>query len=77
MSESKFVTAVNTDTGLVSAIPAHYLTAFPQYKELSAKEITELRRADELKLFGEYKTPAPKPTAVTKPAEAPAKEGGK
>lgn len=74
MSESKFVTAVNTDTGIVSGIPAHYLDLYPQYKELSEVEVLELRRADELKLFGEYKTPAP---AKAKTATAPAKEGGK
>lgn len=77
MSESKFVTAVNTVTGLVSGIPVHYLVAYPHYKEISEHEIIELRRADELKLFGEYITPAPKAKAVTKPAEAPAKEGDK
>jgi hypothetical protein len=78
MSENKFVTAVHEKTGVVSAIPKHYLTAFPVYREVSEDEIIELRRASEFKTFGEYLTPAPKPKAVTKPSVAPVvKEGGK
>lgn len=76
VSESKFVTAVNEKTGLVSSIPVHYLTAFPDYRELSENEIIDLRRKTEFATFGEYRTPAPKPKAA-KPSEAPKKEGGK
>ncbi len=77
MSESDFVTAVNEDTKLVSSVPRHYLTEYPQYKELSEAQVVELRRAAEVEMFGEAKTPALKAKAAPKPAEAPAKEGGK
>jgi len=76
VSESKFVTAVNEKTGLVSDIPELYLTAFPDYREVSGDEIVKLRRKAEKALFGEYITPAPKPEAAT-PSEATDKEGGK
>lgn len=75
MSESIFVTAVNEKTGLVSEIPADYLSIFPDYRELSEDDITKLRRKQEKELFGEYRTPAPKAKAADKPAEAPVKEG--
>jgi len=76
MSERDFVTAVNETTGLVSQVPRNYVAAHPQYRELSEVEIVELRREAELKMFGEYKTPAPQKAKASKPAE-PAKEGGK
>lgn len=75
MSESIFVTAVNEKTGLVSEIPADYLSIFPDYRELSEDDITKLRRKQEKELFGEYRTPEPKAKAADKPAEAPVKEG--
>jgi hypothetical protein len=89
MSESDFVTAVNEDTGLVSAIPRHYLDAYPQYKELSEAQIVDLRRKEEKAILGEYITPSPRSKAgkaalaaeVEQPAEAaaiaesPVKEG--
>lgn len=70
MSESDFVHAVHTVTGFVSEIPRHYLD-LGTFRELSDAEVTELRRADELKMFGEYKTPAPNAQAAAVPAEAP------
>lgn len=72
MAASDFVTAVNEKTGLVSAIPAHYLDIYPEYKALSEEDIIRLRRKAEKEMFGEYITPAPAAKAV---AEAPAKEG--
>lgn len=77
MSKSDFVTAVNEVTGLVSTIPASYLTVYPQYKAVSDEEIIELRRAAELEMFGKYKTPAPHKAKAATPATAPVKEGGK
>jgi len=76
MSESDFVTAVNENTGLVARVPRSYLVTYPQYRQVSEVEIVELRRAQELEMFGEYKTPAPQKAKASKPAE-PAKEGGK
>jgi len=76
MSEGDFVTAVNENTGLVSQVPKHYIDTYPQYRRVSEVEVVELRREAELKMFGEYRTPAPKAKA-SKPAEATAKEGGK
>jgi hypothetical protein len=75
VSASEFVTAVHTGTGLVSEIPRSYLISGP-FRELSEDEVIELRREAEKEMFGEAKTPAPKPKAVAKPA-APTKEGGK
>ena len=76
MSEGDFVTAVNENTGLVSQVPKHYIDTYPQYRRVSEVEVVELRREAELKMFGEYKTPAPQKAKASKPAE-PAKEGGK
>ena len=76
MSKSDFVTAVNEKTGLVGTVPRSYLETHPQYRAVTEVEIVELRRAEELKMFGEYKTPAPHKAKASKPAE-PAKEGGK
>jgi len=76
MSKNDFVTAVNVNTGLVATVPRSYLVTYPQYSEVSEDEIVELRRAQELEVFGEYKTPAPHKAKASKPAE-PAKEGGK
>jgi hypothetical protein len=83
MSESEFVTAVNEGTGLVSAIPRHYLDTHPQYKELSEAQLVELRRDAEKEMFGEAITPSPRSKAgraalavqvaeVEQPAEASA-----
>jgi hypothetical protein len=72
MAASDFITAVNEKTGLVSAIPAHYLDIYPEYKELSEDDVIRLRRKAEKELYGEYITPAPTAKAA---AEAPAKEG--
>lgn len=76
MSESDFVTAVNANTGLVATVPRSYLVTYPQYQAVTEVEIVELRRAQELEMFGEYKTPAPHKAKAAK-ADAPAKEGGK
>ncbi len=83
MSDSEFVTALHTGTGLVSQVPRLYVTdVYPHlYKELSDAEVVELRRAKELEIYGEYLTPAP--GAVTSPItpfvppapETPATEG--
>lgn len=74
MAANDFVTAVNEETGFVSAIPRHYLGAYPQYKELTENQIVELRRKAEKEMFGEYKTPAPGSKAAQS-AETPVKEG--
>lgn len=78
MSESELVTAVHEVTKLVQTVPRHYLTAFPDFRELNDAEITERRRGRERKLFGEHLTPAStnEPLAEDQSAEAPALEGG-
>jgi hypothetical protein len=73
MAASDFVTAVNEKTGLVSAVPAHYLDVYPEYKELSEEDIIRLRRKTEKEMFGEYITPAP----AAKAAAEATKEGSK
>lgn len=81
MSESDFVHAVHTVTGIVSKIPRSYLNSQP-FRELSDEEVIELRRKTELEMFGEYKTPTPNAQAVavaeapTEALEAPTEEGG-
>lgn len=70
MSGNDFVTAVNEDTGLVSAIPRHYLGAFPQYKELSEAQVIELRREKEKEILGEAVTPSPRSKAGKAAIEA-------
>jgi hypothetical protein len=61
MSDSEFVTALHVGTGLVSQVPRLYVTdVYPHlYKELSETEVIEIRRAQELELYGDYITPAP------------------
>jgi hypothetical protein len=68
MSDSAFVTALHTKTGLVSQVPRSYVESiYPDlYKELSDNEIVELKRKQEKELFGEYITPAPKSAAAKK-----------
>ena len=68
MSESEFVTALHTKTGLVSQVPRSYVDeVYPDlYKELSEDQIIELRRKDEKELYGEYITPSPRSAAAKK-----------
>lgn len=67
-SDSEFVTALHTKTGIVSQVPRSYVEEiYPHlYKELSDEEIVELRRKEEFETWGEYITPAPKKPAVPK-----------
>lgn len=76
MAESKTVIAVHEKTKKVQEIPRLYLEIYPDFRELNEASIIERQRGQEKKMFGVHITPAPKPKAVAKPAEAP-KEGGK
>lgn len=77
MSESVFVTAVHQKTKLVSDIPRSYLTAYPDFRELSEDEVVKLRRRSEKEILGEYRTPVTQAEAADQPAEAPDQEGSK
>lgn len=68
MSDSEFVTALHTKTGLVSQVPRSYVESiYPDlYKELSDDQIVELKRKQEKELYGEYITPSPKSAAAKK-----------
>lgn len=76
MSESTTVIAVHEKTKKTQEIPRVYLEIYPDFRELSEASIVERQRGKEKKMFGEYITPAHKPSAAAQPDEAP-KEGGK
>lgn len=75
VAENEFVTAVHEKTNLVQEIPRHYLTVYPDFRELNEAEKAQRQRGREKKMFGDFITPAPVPKAV-KPVEVD-KEGSK
>lgn len=75
MAENGFVIARHEKTKLVQEVPRSYLDIYPDFRELSEASVTERQRGKEKKMFGEYITPAHKPKAAAKPAEA-STEGG-
>lgn len=72
MSDSEFVTAIHTGTGIVSSVPRSFVeSVYPDlYRELSDAEVVELRRKAEFELYGHNRTPAPEGPVVSVAAQA-------
>jgi hypothetical protein len=79
MAASDFVTTLHTKTAKVSTVPRRYVdTIYPDlFKELSEAQIIELRRKEEMELYGEYRTPSPKSAAAAAAKAAAMEEGVK
>lgn len=52
MAVSDFVTAVHSETKLVSSIPRSYLDLYPHFTELSDEDVAKVRREAEVRIFG-------------------------